>query len=119
MSRQLSLSIRQKLIITFVIILLVPSLVISSTTYWKASDYIEEEIMYSAAESVSTANSLITNEIESVGSDLDYFVNELGLERNSQAGRRLKPFGRPNPRIDHPHSGRDESCGGCDDRHSA
>lgn len=83
MSRQLSFSIRQKLIITFVIILLVPSLVISSTTYWKASDYIEEEIMYSAAESVSTANSLITNEIESVGSDLDYFVNELGLETAS------------------------------------
>lgn len=83
MSRKLSLSIRQKLIISFAIILLVPSLVISGTTYWQASNYIENQIMFSASENVSMANSLITDEIERVVSDLDYFVNEFGLDTPS------------------------------------
>ena len=77
MNRTFSLSIRQKLIISFFIILLVPSLTIAGSTYWTASKHIEEGLIFSAQESVDTANSVITSNFENMVFDLDYFAGEL------------------------------------------
>lgn len=80
MGQRKALSIRQKLIITFVVILLVPSLIIAGTTYLTASNRIEHELMSSAQESVDTADTVVTNNIGNMISDLDYFAEQLGTE---------------------------------------
>lgn len=67
------LTIRRKMILSYLAVLLLPSLIISGATYATASSRLEKELMNSAEESVSTADSIITQNIQKMVSDLDYF----------------------------------------------
>ncbi|MGG6314547.1 HAMP domain-containing methyl-accepting chemotaxis protein [Paenibacillus macerans] len=71
------LTIRKKLIVSYLIVLLLPSLLISGITYSTASSRIEDELMHSAEQSVNTADAIITQNISNIVSVLDYFGDQL------------------------------------------
>lgn len=100
MNRKMSLSIRRKLILTFAIVLLLPSLIIGGVTYWTASHRIEAALMHSAEESVSTVDSILTQNIGARVADLDYYANALNTkgidkevaEGGGPVGERFKEY---------------------------
>ncbi|MFS0918193.1 methyl-accepting chemotaxis protein [Brevibacillus sp. 179-C 1.1 NHS] len=75
-------SYRTKLIITFLLILLVPSLVVGSLAYNQAKQEIEKQIMDSANENVDLVNSIVSSTFEGLKKDADYLAKEIPLSPN-------------------------------------
>lgn len=73
MRKLIRFNVRNKLILSFIAILLIPSLSIGALSYQSASDKIEVEISSSASENAKLLNSIITNAIQPKLGDLDYF----------------------------------------------
>lgn len=69
--------LRRNMIITFLVVLLVPSFAIGYITYRDASHTVEEEILRSASRSVETANDVINQTIENKIHDLSYFSGKI------------------------------------------
>lgn len=59
--------------ISYLLVLLVPSVIISAVTYSAASGRVEKDLMGSARESVAVADRIVSNEIEGKLKDMDYF----------------------------------------------
>lgn len=79
------LSVRRKLIFSFLAMLLIPTLLIGIVSYQSAEKQISEEQQASAAESVRILNTNITNTIEPKLKDVQYFskkFNESYLQEN-------------------------------------
>ncbi|MFJ7734288.1 methyl-accepting chemotaxis protein [Lysinibacillus sp. NPDC097231] len=71
------LSLRKKLIFSFLAMLLVPTLLIGIVSYQSAEKQISAEQQASAAESLRTLNTNITNTIEPKLKDVQYFSKKL------------------------------------------
>lgn len=83
--------IRRNLILTFLLVLLVPSCAIGFITYRDAKGTIEDEILRSASLSVDTANEIINHTLQSKFDDLNYLSTtmksaEIDKELKAQAG---------------------------------
>ncbi|MDO7906440.1 methyl-accepting chemotaxis protein [Paenibacillus sp. JX-17] len=72
-----TLTVRKKLLISFLLILLIPSLVIGTVTYEFSKKEAEAQLMASASESVRTVNTIIDTFVGSKLNDVDYFVKQL------------------------------------------
>ncbi|WP_413382634.1 methyl-accepting chemotaxis protein [Alkalihalobacillus sp. 1P02AB] len=68
-------TIKNKLIVVFIIVLLVPTSLIGFLSYEKAKDEIAEQYMISATSSVDFIEDLITSTIEPKIENIDYFAN--------------------------------------------
>ncbi|RFU61147.1 methyl-accepting chemotaxis protein [Peribacillus glennii] len=77
MRKFLNLSIRSRLIISFVLILLIPSLIIGWTSYSTAKRTVEHEITMSALEDVTLLNSVLDRFIEPEIMNIDYLSDEI------------------------------------------
>lgn len=75
--KKISFSIRNRMVITYLLVLLIPSMIISITTYSVASDRVEEELMASAHGSVNSANAIVNNLIEEKIVDLEYYASKV------------------------------------------
>ncbi|MFE3577328.1 methyl-accepting chemotaxis protein [Lysinibacillus sp. NPDC059133] len=71
------LSLRKKLIFSFLAMLLIPTLLIGIVSYHSAGKQISKEQQASATESVRMLNTNITNTIEPKVKDVQYFSNKL------------------------------------------
>ncbi|GAB0170200.1 methyl-accepting chemotaxis protein [Lysinibacillus sp. CTST325] len=71
------LSLRKKLIFSFLAMLIIPTLLIGIVSYQSAGKQISEEQQASAAESVRMLNTNITNTIEPRVKDVQYFSKKL------------------------------------------
>ncbi|MGE8035821.1 methyl-accepting chemotaxis protein [Lysinibacillus sp. NPDC093692] len=71
------LSLRKKLIFSFLAMLLIPTLLIGIVSYQSAGRQISKEQQASATESVRMLNTNITNTIEPKVKDVQYFSNKL------------------------------------------
>ncbi|MGE7825285.1 cache domain-containing protein [Paenibacillus sp. NPDC093718] len=83
--------IRRNLILTFLLVLLVPSCAIGFITYRDAKGTIEDEILRSASLSVDMANEIINHTLQSKFDDLNYLSTtmkstEIDKELKAQAG---------------------------------
>ncbi|GGF86891.1 methyl-accepting chemotaxis protein McpB [Paenibacillus albidus] len=86
MGKRVLLNIRTKLILTYLIVLLVPSLIIGWMTYQSASREVEEQLINNAAESVDAVNAIINENIQSKIDDIHYFATQLSAGAvNSEA----------------------------------
>lgn len=65
--------LKSKLIISFAVILLVPSLVVGSMAYHSAKVQVQNQIFTSVNENVKLVNTLIDNSIKPKVNDIDYF----------------------------------------------
>ncbi|WP_416333777.1 hypothetical protein [Bacillus smithii] len=65
--------LRSKLIVSFAVILLLPSIVVGSLAYHSAKDQIQNQIFTSVNENVKLVNTLIDNSIKPKVNDIDYF----------------------------------------------
>ncbi|CAM3575452.1 methyl-accepting chemotaxis protein [Cytobacillus oceanisediminis] len=72
-----SFTIRQKLMLSFIIILLIPSISIGFTSYQKAQDEIKNQIAMSADENVKILDTFIMNFIKPKMADTNYFSTRL------------------------------------------
>lgn len=70
-------AIRRNLILTFLLVLLLPSVTIGIVTYQNAKYTVDEEIQRSALRSVETTNEIINDTLQSKLHDLDYFTEKL------------------------------------------
>ncbi|WP_310551076.1 methyl-accepting chemotaxis protein [Paenibacillus glufosinatiresistens] len=78
--RSWNLTIRSKMIATYLLVLLAPSLVIGWTTYHSASSEIENELAGSARESVAAVNEIIASNIEAKLNDIAYFASQISSD---------------------------------------
>lgn len=69
------LNMRMKLAITYLIVLLVPSLVIGGMTYRTASQEVQNQLFASGGATFDTANEIVDNTISSKINDINYFVD--------------------------------------------
>lgn len=87
-------SIRTRMIASYLIVLLVPSIIIASITYSVASNRVEDELMSSALESVDSADAIITQAIENKLLDISYyaklFTSEAVDKEVAENGREIK-----------------------------
>jgi len=69
-------SIKLKLSLAFLIALLIPSLLISFTSYLSAKNEMEEKIELSEIQSVATVDEFINMHVEPITNDVDFFANQ-------------------------------------------
>ncbi|WNS42569.1 methyl-accepting chemotaxis protein [Paenibacillus sp. MMS20-IR301] len=102
MNKKARLSIRTKLILTYLLVLLAPSIIIGWLTYQSASGKVEEQLTRNALESVVAVNEIIDANIQAKIDDISYFAAQLSAEaiNNEAAGgaapdlkTRLKEYG--------------------------
>jgi len=75
--KQLFLSFKGKLYTLFALILLIPVISVGSLSYLSAKNSIEEEILYSADQSVKILNTLIDNTISEKMNDINVLSKEI------------------------------------------
>jgi methyl-accepting chemotaxis protein len=66
-------TIRKKLLVSFLIILLIPSITIGYTSFLNAQDKVKEKIQMSAKENVNTIDRLVTSYITPKTHDISYY----------------------------------------------
>jgi methyl-accepting chemotaxis protein len=66
-------TLKSRLIVSFAIILLVPSIIVGTLSYNSARDQIHNQIFSSANQNVKLVNTLINNSIQPKVNDIDYF----------------------------------------------
>lgn len=88
MNKKVRLNIRTKLITTYLLVLLVPSIIIGWLTYQSASSNIGEQLTNNAQESVVAVNQIISSNIQSKIDDILYFAGQLPADsiNNEAAG---------------------------------
>lgn len=79
-----NLTIRNKLMIAFVFILLVPCISIGFISYQSAKSEIEKSMLQTARESVQLINSSLNQQLEPIKEDVDYFANTVNKELDSE-----------------------------------
>lgn len=77
MIKKLLSNFKTKLIATFVLILVIPSLVVGVLAYDKSKQELEQQIMNSARENVRIVNSIISNSMQSKMIDAEYLSNNI------------------------------------------
>lgn len=80
----MSLSIRKKLLIAFIGILLIPTLTVGMMAYFKASTEIEETTLDGATENIRILDKIVNDSLEPKLNDVAYFANK--YDRNSYSG---------------------------------
>ncbi|KWX79194.1 hypothetical protein AMQ83_35750 [Paenibacillus riograndensis] len=65
-----------KLILTYLVVLLVPSIIIGWQTYESASSKVEGQLLNNAAESVAAVNEIINVNMQSKINDIQYFAQQ-------------------------------------------
>ena len=75
--KKFALNIRNKLIISFLCILLIPSIVIGLTSYISAKDNTEDRIMKMAKKDVSIVGNTISQFMKAQMENIDYLSNEI------------------------------------------
>lgn len=70
-------NIRNKLLVSFLAVLILPSVAIGFVTLIIAQDSVQEQLMDSAVQSVSTANSIVESQVSYKVNDINYFANTL------------------------------------------
>ncbi|WP_221796526.1 methyl-accepting chemotaxis protein [Paenibacillus typhae] len=96
-----------KLTLTYLLVLLAPSLIIGWQTYESASGKVEEQLVNNAAESVGAVNEIINANIGSKINDIKYFAAQLSAEEiNAEAAgtpagitARLKEYAALHPDV--------------------
>lgn len=76
-----AVSIRTRLISTYLVVLLVPSILIGVISYSTASSRIRDQLMTSAKDSVNSANTIVARSIQSKLYDLDYYTSGLTSDK--------------------------------------
>ncbi|WDV96489.1 methyl-accepting chemotaxis protein [Brevibacillus parabrevis] len=97
-------SFKTKLIVTFLLILIIPSLVVGALSFQEAKQEIEKQIMTSANENVSLVNSIISNTFEPKMKDADYLAKVINksmyaAKDNSEAVKFLDIYMGMNPEV--------------------
>lgn len=75
--KKFALNIRNKLIFSFLCILLIPSIVIGLTSYISAKDNTEDQIMKMAKKDVSIVGNTISQFMKAQMENIDYLSNEI------------------------------------------
>lgn len=102
-------SIKNKLIVAFAVILLLPSLVIGGASYETAKRKVEQQIIHSAKENVKLLDTLITRNVEPGIKNVEYLaatLEEVGAEVDPEdVLRKLTAFQNLHPEILHTFAG--------------
>lgn len=86
MKKNAGMTIRTKLILTYLIILLLPSIIIGWRTYQAASQEVEDQLVNNATESVLAVNEIINSNIQSKIDAISYFAAEFSSEGINSEG---------------------------------
>ncbi|MBY9077717.1 methyl-accepting chemotaxis protein [Paenibacillus sp. HN-1] len=78
--KKVRLKMRTKLAATYLIVLLIPSLVVAGLTFRSASSNLGDQLAGSARESVETVNEIVDNNMASKINDVKYFVDALSSD---------------------------------------
>lgn len=82
--RKISISINGKLGIAFLFALLIPSLLISITSFFASKGEIEEQIHYSGSQSVEAVNEFINKHVNPIVNDVSYFSSSITQDQLEQ-----------------------------------
>lgn len=79
--KRFSISIKRKLLITYLIVLLVPSFMIGILSYQSAKNANAKDLMNSALESTKSADNIISQNIQAKMNDIEYLLKQPNVER--------------------------------------
>ncbi|WP_052947910.1 HAMP domain-containing protein [Aneurinibacillus tyrosinisolvens] len=104
MRNVLNLTVRSRLIIAFVVILLIPSLTIGWTSYQTAKDTVDKQMTISANETVKLLNSNLDSFFKSEIQSIDYLADRITADTYKSRNpilktNILKPFLSKNPEM--------------------
>nr|WP_280521340.1 methyl-accepting chemotaxis protein [Paenibacillus mangrovi] len=80
----MSFTIKRKLLITYLIVLLVPSFMIGILSYQSAKNANAKDMMNSALESTKSADNIITHNVQAKLDDITYFLQQPYVERATE-----------------------------------
>ncbi len=83
-------SLKNKLYIAFALVLVIPVVLVGSLSYLSAKDSIEEEILFSANESVKVLNSLIDKTMSEKKHEISVFSEEINSSNYGQGEASLR-----------------------------
>lgn len=100
--REITLKIKSKLILSFLSMIIIPSMTIGFLSYNNASDEIENQMMYAASENVKLLDQYITNTIEPKITDVNYFSDsifkkDIQGEESPEIIRRFNQYSKLHP----------------------
>ncbi|MCQ4087511.1 methyl-accepting chemotaxis protein [Saccharibacillus sp. JS10] len=78
-------NIRNKLIVSFLLVLLIPSLLIGTVAILIAQKTVEKQLVDSATQSVDTVNSIVETQVKDTLIDIDYFAANVTKNMTSEA----------------------------------
>lgn len=81
---EMALSIRKKLLIAFIAILLIPTLTVGLMAFFKASSEIEKTTLEGATENIRVLDKIVNDSLEPKLNDVAYFANK--YDKNSYTG---------------------------------
>lgn len=79
--KRFTMTIKRKLLITYLIVLLVPSIMIGMLSYQSAKKANAEDMMNSALESTKSADNIVTQNIQAKMDDIAYLLKQPYVER--------------------------------------
>lgn len=86
------LTVRKKLVLSFLAVLLVPSFIIGVMAAQSSRDHMRQQMLKGAEQSVETVNAIITHSIESKVSDAEFLIQSLdGQTLDNTAQQNLVP----------------------------
>ncbi|WP_091223395.1 methyl-accepting chemotaxis protein [Paenibacillus sp. BC26] len=95
-----ALTLRNKLILAFTAILLIPSLAIGWFSYGTAKDQIEERMNATVNENVRVLDQMLTGYVEPIRRDVDFLSQSLSAADPVDLRGKLEKFGKLHPEID-------------------
>lgn len=103
-------SLKAKLLVSFVIVLILPSIVIGWTSYQQAKTNFNETILQSAEDNVKILNNVINKEIDSKKVDAVYFTKlfngvSYGTDQLQNVQNRLEEYNKLHPEIEAIYTG--------------
>jgi methyl-accepting chemotaxis protein len=82
--RKMALSIRNKLLISFIAILIIPTLTVGSMAYFKASSEIKKTTLDGATENIKVLDQIVNDSLKPKMNDVAYFANK--YDKDSYTG---------------------------------
>ncbi|ARZ60841.1 methyl-accepting chemotaxis protein [Bacillus anthracis] len=103
-------SLKAKLLVSFVIVLILPSIVIGWTSYQQAKTNFNETILQSAEDNVKILNNVINKEIDSKKVDAVYFTKlfngvSYGTDQLQNVQNKLEEYNKLHPEIEAIYTG--------------
>ncbi|KGX85302.1 methyl-accepting chemotaxis protein [Pontibacillus litoralis] len=93
------MKMKQKLIVSFMLVLLAPSIVIGAMGYFTAKSTVDETLINNASSNVDFINSFINKTVRTVYEDVNYFTGSINIDEEKETMNQFKQYQKLRPEV--------------------